>query len=99
MKLLYSPSIPDFSLIASCVDMKNKMGSKSVISILERVKEIDWTKEAINSVLMEEGEKDVANRKNLMNVLRIALTGTNKGFVGIQMSCDLGIKRNDRIDR
>ena len=85
MKLLYSPLIPDFNSITSCVDMKNKMGPKSVTSILERIKEIDWTKEAINSVLMEQGEKDVANRK--------------KGFVGIQMSCDLGIKRNDRIDR
>jgi hypothetical protein len=99
MKLLYSPLIPDFNSITSCVDMKNKMGPKSVTSILERIKEIDWTKEAINSVLMEQGEKDVANRKKLMNVLRVALTGTNKGFVGIQMSCDLGIKRNDRIDR
>ena len=96
MKLLYSPLIPDFNSITSCVDMKNKMGPKSVTSILERIKEIE---EAINSVLMEQGEKDVANRKKLMNVLRVALTGTNKGFVGIQMSCDLGIKRNDRIDR
>ena len=68
-----------------CVDMKNKIGPISVTRIVQRVKDIDWTKEAINSVLMEEGAKDVGNRKKLLNVLRVALTGTNKGFVGAQM--------------
>ena len=68
-----------------CVDMKNKIGPISVTRIVQRVKDIDWTKEAINSVLMEEGAKDMGNRKKLLNVLRVALTGTNKGFVGVQM--------------
>ena len=85
MKLLYSPSIPDFNSIAVCVDIKNRMGPKPITNILQRVKEIDWTKEAVNAVLIEEGEKDVVNRKKLMNLLRVALTGTNKGFVGAQM--------------
>ena len=95
MKQLYSPSIPDFNSISVCIDMKNKLGPDFVMRILQRIKEIDCTKEAINSLLMTEGEKNVSDRKKLMSILRIALTGTNKGFVGKWKGYNIGFERND----
>lgn len=40
-----------------------------------------FEKEKVNEVLMRRGEEYKTDRKKLMTMVRLALTGTNKGFV------------------
>ena len=64
--------------------MKEKSGLRYVKCLLDDFTAIgsEFDRESINHILMRRGEEFKADRKKLMTMVRIALTGTNKGFVG-----------------
>lgn len=64
--------------------MKEKAGKMYVQHLIEDLNRLgsSFDKEKVNEVLMRRGEEyNKADRKKLMTMVRLALTGTNKGFV------------------
>ena len=64
--------------------MKEKSGLHYVKCLLDDFTALGnaFDRENINHVLMRRGEEFKSDRKKLMTMVRVALTGTNKGFVG-----------------
>lgn len=64
--------------------MKEKSGLRYVKCLLDDFTALENTfdNENVNQILMKRGEEFKADRKKLMTMVRVALTGTNKGFVG-----------------
>lgn len=64
--------------------MKEKSGLSYVKCLLDDFSALEdaFDRENINHVLMRRGEEFKTDRKKLMTMVRVALTGTNKGFVG-----------------
>ena len=100
LRQLYAPTIPSFASTSACVALKGGSLGPCVTEVKRRLETLDaFTKEEINGVLMQEGEKWKSDRRRVMNALRIALTGSNKGFVGVDGWWDLGTERDDGADR
>ena len=64
--------------------MKEKSGLRYVKCLLDDFTALEnsFDNENVNQILMKRGEEFKADRKKLMTMVRVALTGTNKGFVG-----------------
>lgn len=85
LRQLYAPTIPSFASTSACVALKGGSLGPRVTEVKRRLETLDaFSREEINGVLMQEGEKWKSDRRKMMNALRVALTGSNKGFVGVE---------------
>ena len=85
LQQLYAPTIPSFAATSACVALKKGSLGPCVTETRRRLETLGvFSKEEINGVLIQEGEKWKSDRRKIMNALRIALTGSNRGFVGVE---------------